>query len=170
MEIISIVLFGTLTHHEPGVAVSIPHRAAQMMSAHQGMVHAEGNATDSPVRMLQLWVSPREGTLQQIPGTYDVLGPFGKMGEWMQVTPKTLRQAVRVFVAHIDSNTTLDLVIPEGKSGYLLCAQEDPKDNGLTVASLGGNMTLLDGDGANMTSGRSRIEATGAATVVLIEQ
>ena len=59
MEILSVVLDGELSHHGDGAnGAVVPARGAQLISARSGMVHAEGNETDRPTRMLQLWFQP----------------------------------------------------------------------------------------------------------------
>ena len=59
MEILSIVIDGTLSHHgDQAHGMTLGPRSAQLISARDGMVHAEGNDTDAPTRMLQLWFQP----------------------------------------------------------------------------------------------------------------
>ncbi len=59
MEILSIVLDGELSHHgDQAHATTVRARSAQMISARDGMMHAEGNDTDHPTRMLQIWFQP----------------------------------------------------------------------------------------------------------------
>lgn len=166
MEIVSLVLAGTLTHHEPTTSLNIAEHAAQIMSAHQGMSHAEGNETDTPVRMLQIWIRPRANTLKPIAGTHEVLGPFEKVREWMQVTPASLRQSAAVKVAHVPSEQSIELRIADGKGGYLLCA-----GGPVTIGGGGTTVTLQDGDGAFVSAGNANVVAHhNKATLVLIEQ
>lgn len=59
MEILSIVLDGDLSHHgDQSHGATVRARSAQLISARDGMVHAEGNDTDTPTRMLQIWFEP----------------------------------------------------------------------------------------------------------------
>lgn len=59
MEILSVVLDGELSHHGDGAHGSvIKARGAQLISSRDGIVHAEGNDTATPTRMLQIWISP----------------------------------------------------------------------------------------------------------------
>jgi quercetin 2,3-dioxygenase len=59
MEILSIVLSGELSHHgDQSHGATLRPREAQLISARDGMVHAEGNETDANTRMLQLWFTP----------------------------------------------------------------------------------------------------------------
>lgn len=60
MEILSVVIEGALSHHgdqEHGAVLAA--RGAQLISARDGIVHAEGNDTDASTRMLQIWFKPR---------------------------------------------------------------------------------------------------------------
>lgn len=61
VEILSIVVDGELSHHgDQAHGATMPARSAQLISARDGIVHAEGNDTDRPTRMLQLWFLPTE--------------------------------------------------------------------------------------------------------------
>lgn len=58
-EIVSIVLTGELSHHgDQAHGTRLTARSAQLIDAGTGIVHAEGNDTDAPTRMLQLWFDP----------------------------------------------------------------------------------------------------------------
>ncbi len=59
MEILSVVVDGELSHHgDQAHGARLRARGAQLISARDGMFHAEGNDTDEPCRMLQLWIEP----------------------------------------------------------------------------------------------------------------
>ena len=61
MEILSFVLEGELSHHgDQAHGKRLGEREAQLISARDGMVHAEGNDTDRPTRMLQIWFRPNQ--------------------------------------------------------------------------------------------------------------
>ncbi|NQX47475.1 pirin family protein [Paenibacillus tritici] len=61
MEIVSIVLSGTLRHEDNlGNVAQTSFGGIQRMSAGTGAIHTEHNPSDSePVRLLQLWFMPR---------------------------------------------------------------------------------------------------------------
>ncbi|QUL55854.1 pirin family protein [Paenibacillus tritici] len=61
MEIVSIVLAGTLRHEDNlGNVAQTSFGGIQRMSAGTGAIHTEHNPSDSePVRLLQLWFMPR---------------------------------------------------------------------------------------------------------------
>ncbi len=63
MEIITIVLSGTLSHRDSmGNAGTIRAGEVQVMSAGTGVVHAEFNESDEELTLFQLWILPdREG-------------------------------------------------------------------------------------------------------------
>ncbi len=56
-EIFGYVVNGPCYHQDDvNGAIEIPSGAVQRMCAGTGMVHSEGNASDHPVRYLQLWI------------------------------------------------------------------------------------------------------------------
>ncbi|MEZ4248866.1 MAG: pirin family protein [Polyangiales bacterium] len=59
VEILSIVLDGELSHHgDQAHGEVLRARSAQLISARDGMRHAEGNHLDRATRMLQIWFVP----------------------------------------------------------------------------------------------------------------
>lgn len=59
MEIVTVVVDGEVSHHGNQAHDNVvPARGVQVISARDGMVHAEGNDTDAPTRMLQIWFEP----------------------------------------------------------------------------------------------------------------
>jgi redox-sensitive bicupin YhaK (pirin superfamily) len=56
-EIFGYVVNGPCYHQDDtNGAIEIPSGAVQRMCAGKGMIHSEGNATDQPIRYLQLWI------------------------------------------------------------------------------------------------------------------
>jgi redox-sensitive bicupin YhaK (pirin superfamily) len=61
VEIITYVRSGTVTHHDnQGHRSQIEAGNVQVMSAGTGISHSETNAEDVPLRLFQIWLSPRE--------------------------------------------------------------------------------------------------------------
>lgn len=60
MEIITIVREGTVSHEDSmGNAYDVPAGDIQVMSAGTGVVHAEFNKGDVPLKLFQIWIEPR---------------------------------------------------------------------------------------------------------------
>jgi redox-sensitive bicupin YhaK (pirin superfamily) len=59
-EIFGYVVDGPCYHIDDTRTIEIPSGAVQRMSSGSGMFHSEGNASDKPVRYLQLWIRSDE--------------------------------------------------------------------------------------------------------------
>ena len=55
-EIFGYVVDGPCYHVDDSQTIAIPAGAVRRMSAGSGMWHSEGNASDKPIRYLQLWI------------------------------------------------------------------------------------------------------------------
>lgn len=157
MEILSIVLDGELTHTEPGVEVPIAPGGMQVMSAREGVVHAEANRTDRDVRMLQLWLEPHTFGGK---ATYRGVPPVSTTPGLHRFEVGALRQDASLFLGRLESERPLELELPAGRMGYLLVADGDVVVNGARLGA---------GDGAMAQAGKVRLEASGPARVVVIE-
>ncbi len=156
MEIVSVVLTGTLTHHEPDRATALPAGSVQLMSAREGIVHAEGNETDAPVRMLQLWITPSATGGAAV---HRAFGPFELGPKLTRATPGDLRQDASVFIAKLAAGEQVTLEAKPGRRLYVLCAG----------AARAGAVALADGDGLTVESGSVAVGTTTGATLVVIE-
>ncbi len=64
MEIITIVTEGAVSHEDNmGNIYEVPAGDVQVMSAGTGVVHAEFNKGDTPLKLFQIWINPREKNL-----------------------------------------------------------------------------------------------------------
>lgn len=158
VEIVSLVLDGTLTHHGAEERVELPAGAAQVMLTGAGIVHAEANDSDRPVRMLQLWfVSPEPG---RSPG-YQLFAPT-EPAELTALPFAELRRDVQIRRATLAAGATATWSVGPRRAAYVLC--------------VGGSLALDDvhlddGDGAALTAGRFTATAGpgGPARLVVIE-
>lgn len=158
MEILSIVVDGELSHHgNQAHDAVVKARAAQLISARNGMVHAEGNELDRPTRMLQIWFSPnqRGGEAayfdRQLPsdrGHHLVAGDEGM----------PLRCDARVWWLDLDGSSTIE--VKPGRRGYLLA---------LAGPVRAGGSTLETGDGAEVDAGALTLETTGPGAALWID-
>ena len=148
MEILSVVLEGEMSHHGDGAnGMTVKPRGAQLISSRDGMRHAEGNDTASPVRMLQIWIEPTTHggaaayfyrQLPQDPGQHLIAGDAGM----------PLRADVRVWWVDVRGPRRLD-----SRRGYLVGLSGEVTVEGRALragdgATLGAGPVALDGSGA----------------------
>ncbi|MCA3014157.1 MAG: pirin family protein [Myxococcaceae bacterium] len=153
LEILSVVLDGELSHHGDQADGSVVRaRGAQLISARDGMRHAEGNDTDAPVHMLQIWLEPTTHggpatafarQLPRTPGVHLVAGDEGM----------PLRCAAKVWWVDVQGTRT---VTARGQ-GYLV---------GLSGRLQTPGGALLSGDGATVGPGALTLEGEGAALFI----
>lgn len=153
MEILSVVLEGELSHVGDGAnGMTVKPRGAQLISARNGMRHAEGNETDAPVRMLQIWLEPTSVGgdaayfYRQLPaerGKHLVAGDDGM----------PLRVDAKVWWLDAPTRTT----VAAGRRGYVIALSGQPKV---------GAQPFAVGDGAEVTSGEVLVEGTGAVLLL----
>lgn len=158
IEILSIVIDGDLSHHgDQAHGATLPKRGVQLISSRDGMTHAEGNETDTPTRMLQLWFEPTShggppayfrrtvgvGSLQPVAGD-DVL---------------PLRCDAKVWWSDLDGDETVK--VAPGRAAYVMA---------LTApVSLSTGATLATGEGAEVGTGEVLLTATAPAAVLIID-
>jgi redox-sensitive bicupin YhaK (pirin superfamily) len=165
MEILSIVLEGELSHHgDQSHGATLGPRMAQLISARDGMVHAEGNDTDRPTHMLQLWFEPSHHGgapayfSRQLAGSARRQLVAGDEG-------MPLRADVRVWWLSL-AGMPERLAVERGRRGYLL-ALTGP----VQVSSTDGAATasLAPGEGAEVGEGEFVLAASGASAALWID-
>lgn len=139
-------------------------RTAQLISARSGMLHAEGNDTDQPTRMLQLWFRPH--TYGGPPAYYSrQLSDDGRQliagDEGMP-----LRADVRVWWLPLVAGRPERLTLDRARTGYLL-ATTGP----LRVEALqgGSGVDLALGEGAALGEGSVAVMADTASSALWID-
>lgn len=155
VEVVSLVLDGTLTDAEPGHEVDLPAGTGQALAAGAGIVHAEANRTDHPVRLVQLWLAsltPEAAPTSQViaPAAGAALSPLGFA---------VLRPDVQVRQGSLPAGRTEAWTIGRGRVGYVLCAGGQVEVD---------DARLDDGDGATLTAGRYTVIAGGEAPARLV--
>lgn len=152
MEILSLVLDGELSHHgDQASGSTLPTRGAQLISARTGIVHAEGNDTDAPTRMLQIWFQPNE--LGGAPAYHQrVVGRGGRQpvaGD--EVLP--LRCDAKVWLVDLEPGRAEALKVAPRRRGYLL-ALDAPVRLGEREVDRGGGAQVGPGEVA-LTAARA---------------
>jgi quercetin 2,3-dioxygenase len=162
MEILSLVLEGTLSHHGDGEhGAALRPREAQLISARDGIVHAEGNDTDAQTHMLQIWFEPKERggapdyfrrqLAPRVDGAKQLLAGDAQM---------PLRCDAKVWWVDLPANTPTALELGAGRKGYVLAL-----DGAVTV----GAAALAVGEGAELQSGTASVQATRPTAVLWID-
>jgi len=131
MEIISWMLDGQLTHADStGPRRTIKPGDVQVMSAGRGIRHSEMNAsTTRPAHLIQIWIEP---ATRDVDPAYDQKNfpAEHRCNDWQLIansdaSPDTIHgsmpihQDAAVRVADLDEDKTLELVLNEGRFGYL---------------------------------------------------
>lgn len=165
MEILSYVIDGELSHHgDQANGATLRPRGAQLISARSGMRHAEGNDTDRPTRMLQLWVEPShsggdpEYFARQLTGRgREIVAGDGTM---------PLRADVRVWSIALGAQATERLVVAPGRIGYLLSLTAPVK---VEDESRRASLLLQVGDGAEVGEGAFVLSADASVAVLWVD-
>lgn len=117
---------------------------AQLISAREGMVHAEGNDTDQPTRMLQIWFEPNVSGgapayfVRDFPqhGRHVLAGDVGM----------PLRADARVVWADLQAGKEERFSVEPGRRGYLIALTS-------TVKVVHTGQTLHIGEGLEVSPG-----------------
>lgn len=154
MEIVSIVLSGTLAHRDSlGNVTTLAAGQVQRMHAGRGIEHSEFNASSTEaVHFLQLWLHPLH--LDQPPDhAQQAFSPEACEGRWqLLVSPDgaedSLRidQNARIFQTRLQAGAELVHAVPEG-GGLFLQMIEGRAQLGETVMQAGDGATMQ-GNGA----------------------
>ncbi len=157
IEVLSLVLSGELTHFEPTGSLTLPTGSVQLMSAGEGIVHAEGNATDEPVRMLQIWVRPRSpgGSPEHVVEPPAILDTTLR-----RISPASLRQDASLSMARLPSGARLHLGPSPGRVFYTLCFGGRARV---------GETVLGDGDALVVHDAAVDLEAESEVRVVVVD-
>jgi len=166
MEIVSVVLDGTLEHRDSmGNGSQMRPGDVQLMSAGTGVTHSEFNAAaDAPLHFLQMWVIPaRRGTVPRYAQAHFpaaaqsdrfrlVVDPDGRDGAL------PIGQDARCYRASLPTDGTAELELAPGRCAWLHVATGRVQVD---------DATLDAGDGVALTRpGRVRVAATAPAELV----
>lgn len=163
MEILSIVIRGELSHHgDQEHGATLKAREAQLISARGGMVHAEGNDTDSETHMLQIWFTPnaRGGTATYYQRSVPETATGGRhlvAGD----AEMPLRADAKVWWLDLLPGREERLELPPGRTGYLLAAEAN--------LLLPGGRRLETGEGAEVHGAGTVVTAESPGTAIWIE-
>lgn len=117
MEIVTIILSGTLTHTDNmGNEATLSAGEVQRMSAGKGVIHAEYNKHEEPVRLYQLWFHPHmrtESDYEEMKITQNTDGPL------TVIASPQYKDGLKLYAdAHIwhytKHDSSWDMKIPDG--------------------------------------------------------
>jgi redox-sensitive bicupin YhaK (pirin superfamily) len=169
MEIITIVTDGVVAHEDSmGNTYEVPAGDIQVMSAGTGVVHAELNRRDDPLKLFQIWITPHT---KGLPPRYDQksFGEIKELNKWeLLVSGKDGGAPLWVNQDIYISRVVLE---PDLPGEYLL---KNPK-NGVYVFVMAGSVevedVILGNRDAIAFAGKSnmRMCAQGRASLLLFE-
>src|ERR1051325_11380937 len=141
MEILSYVVDGRLAHKDSmGEAHELGPNEVQAMSAGNGVIHSEYNASDSePTHFLQIWILPAEKHIapsyQQF--AYDPAEKHGKLrlmaGPEAQGGAARINQDARMFATVLAAGEQVDFPISGGRYAWVQCVTGTAEVNGLAI-------------------------------------
>jgi redox-sensitive bicupin YhaK (pirin superfamily) len=141
MEIITYVREGAVTHRDSlGNEGRTEAGDVQVMSAGDGIRHAEYNLEQGPTRLFQIWITPSaEGGSpawgsQPFPKA-DRSGRFVTLASGFDNDGDALpiRARARVLGATLKTGETVEYALGEGRHGYLVPASGEVEINGVRI-------------------------------------
>lgn len=168
MEIITYVRKGAITHEDSmGNRGRTEAGDVQVMSAGDGIRHAEWNEEDEATQIFQLWIEPRS------PGGPARWGAKAfpkadRANEWAVLASGLgddgaleINQDARILGATLTAGETLSYQVPKGRHGYLVLAAGSVRLNGEVLKAR---------DGAAV-SGGTEVSLTGIedAEIVFVD-
>ena len=161
MEILSYVVDGRLAHKDSmGEAHELGPNEVQAMSAGNGVIHSEYNASETePTHFLQIWILPAERNIapsyQQF--SYDPSEKRGRLrlmaGPDAQGGAARINQDARMYATVLAAGEQVELSIAGGRHAWIQCVTGNADVNGLTITA---------GDGVAV-SDEAQVVVRGAA-------
>ena len=141
MEILSYVVDGRLAHKDSmGEAHELGPNEVQAMSAGDGVIHSEYNASDTePTHFLQIWIMPAEKNIapsyQQF--AYDPAEKRGRLrlmaGPDAQNGAARIHQDARMYASVLAAGETVSSPLAPGRHAWVQCVTGDAEVNGLAI-------------------------------------
>jgi redox-sensitive bicupin YhaK (pirin superfamily) len=131
MEIISYVREGTVTHQDTIGSIGRTEAGdVQVMSAGTGIRHSEHNKGDTPLKLFQIWLLPRErgGKPQWATGKFPTADRAGRLVTLASGHPEDtgalpIRADARVLGATLRAGDSVAYVLEQGRFAYLAPAR-----------------------------------------------
>jgi len=143
MEILSYVVDGRLAHKDSmGEAHELGPNEVQAMSAGNGVIHSEYNASETePTHFLQIWIMPAEKSIapsyQQF--AYDPAEKRGRLrlmaGPDAQNGAARIHQDARMYASVLAAGETVTSPLAPGRHAWVQCVTGDAEVNGLAITT-----------------------------------
>jgi len=176
VEICTYVVEGQLTHADSmGTQETLGPGSIQFMTAGHGVHHSEHNhAPESPLRFVQMWLTPRQQGLQPNYGSFSpaletpehnvVKHLVSDVQDTAADTPVKINTDTNIFVATVTPREHVEIPIKGSRQAYLLCVE----GNG-TLTLDGKCAELCQHDAAEIHSeGPLKVEAGAGGVHVLV--
>jgi redox-sensitive bicupin YhaK (pirin superfamily) len=143
MEILSYVVDGKLAHKDSmGEAHELGPNEVQAMSAGNGVIHSEYNASETePTHFLQIWIVPAEKDIapsyQQF--AYDAAEKRGKLrlmaGPEANGGAARIHQDARMYATVLGADERVTFPIAVGRHAWVQCVTGSGEVNGLAITA-----------------------------------
>jgi len=171
MEIITYVRAGAITHQDSmGNKGRTEAGDVQVMSAGEGVTHAEYNLEDEAATLFQIWILPKARGGKPFWGAAkfpksERAGALVTLASGFQADQEAgalpIRQDARVLAATLAKGQSVSYPLGADRYGYLALAKGQARVNGVVLAAR---------DGAAIAQeGQLRIEADADTEIVLVD-
>lgn len=158
MEILTWVVKGTLHHKDNmGQDQYVAPKGLQLMSARDGVAHAEGNSHDEPLRLLQIWIQPSKVMRgKAVIQTAHVKNNGFELLAAKTGAPLLIEPDVKLWAAVIE-NESVKFEVEKDQSVYAV-----------SIGKLNWNGTeVSDGAGMFLTEGALEVKGSGQAIIII---
>lgn len=187
VEIVTYIVDGELTHGDSmsrGDRQTLGRGSVQFMTAGTGISHSEHNLQDSPLRFIQIWITPHSRDLAPAYGGFDgttadaIAARKNKLAQLAgdaRVTSSTapirLQQDCSLYVSELEPSQQVTLRLGHGRQAYVLCV-EGTLTVGDAISSSAASLAMERHDAAEVR-GEGELcltsSADGPAHVLLLE-
>jgi redox-sensitive bicupin YhaK (pirin superfamily) len=166
-EICTYVVDGHLTHKDSmGTEETLSRGDIQFMTAGRGVRHQEHNLHEtSPLRFLQIWISPREQGLKPNYGSGSCL-PDARLNRWNHMvsdvrspteTSIKINQDANIFTTEVDPGNAVSINVGAGRQGYLICIEGNATISGTKAGPGSGETAELERHDAAEVYGETQL-------------
>jgi len=138
VEIVTYIVDGMLTHQDStGTRESLGRGSVQFMTAGSGIRHSEHNLMPSPLRFIQIWITPRAHGLKPAYGGFDGMTADAQAARQNALSqlvgdrdnkehrdaPVLIAQDCAMYCAELEPGRHVEFELARGRQAYLLCVE-----------------------------------------------